>query len=146
MFNLMKEHYKKLNGLINLKPRSNENKNKRLKVMSHAGNIYNKLYNIYRSKCNQKIDSLSAKDKKKLDYKQLKIIGDYRYSPDEEQEEEEQEEQEEQEKQEDKQEEKQKEESEESRFLEYIENKSKGISYLLFNYYFDFKQPSDLAE
>ena len=114
--------------------------------MIHAGNIYNKLHNIYKSKYYKKIDSLSAKDKKKLDYKQLKIIGDYRYSPDEEQEEEEQEEQEEQEKQEDKQEEKQKEESEESRFLEYIENKSKGISYLLFNYYFNFKQPSDLAK
>ena len=51
MFNLMKEYYKKLSGFINLKPRSNENKNKRLEVMIHATNIYNKLYNIYRSKC-----------------------------------------------------------------------------------------------
>ena len=50
MFNLMKEHYKKLNGLINLKPRTRDNKNKRLEVMIHVGNIYNKLYNIYRSK------------------------------------------------------------------------------------------------
>ena len=55
--------------------------------MIHAGNIYNKLYNIYRSKYYKKIDSLSAKNKKKLDYKQLKISGDYRYSSDEEQEE-----------------------------------------------------------
>ena len=84
MFNLMKEHYKKLNGLINLKPRSNETKNKRLEVMIHAGNIYNKLYNIYRSKYYKKIDSLSAKNKKKLDYKQLKISGDSRYSSDKE--------------------------------------------------------------
>ena len=68
----MKEHYKKLNGLINLKPRSNETKNKRLEVMIHAGNIYNKLYNIYRSKYYKKIDSLSAKDKKKA---LLVIIG-----------------------------------------------------------------------
>ena len=37
----------------------------------------------------KKIDSLSAKNKKKLDYKQLKISGDYRYSSDEEQEEQE---------------------------------------------------------
>ena len=35
----------------------------------------------------KKIDSLSATNKKKLDYKQLKISGDYRYSSDEEQEE-----------------------------------------------------------
>ena len=60
---------------------------KRLEVIIHAGNIYNELYNIYRSKYNKKIDSLSAKNKKKLDYKQLKISGDYRYSSDEEQEE-----------------------------------------------------------
>ena len=36
-----------------------------------------------------KIDSLSAKNKKKLDYKHLKISGDYQYSSDEEQEEQE---------------------------------------------------------
>ena len=100
MFNLMKDHHKKLNSLINLKPPTRDNKNKRLEAIIHAGNIYNELYNIYRSKYNKKIDSLSAKNKKKLDYKQLKISGYYRYSSDEEQEEqEEQKEQEEQEKQ-----------------------------------------------
>ena len=62
MFNLMKEHYKIFRGLINLKPRSYESKNKRLEVMIHAGNIYNKLYEIYRSKYYKKIDSLSAKN------------------------------------------------------------------------------------
>ena len=62
MFNLMKEHHKKLNSLINLKPRSNENKNIRFEVIIHAGNIYNELYNIYRSKYNKKIDILSAKN------------------------------------------------------------------------------------
>ena len=95
MYNLMKEHHKKFNDLINLRPRSRENKDKRFEAIVHAGNIYNKLYNIYRSKYNKKIDSLSAKNKKKLDYKHLKISGDYLYSSDEEQEE--QEEQKEQE-------------------------------------------------
>ena len=37
----------------------------------------------------KKIDSLTAKNKKKLDYKQLKISGDYWYLSDEEQEEQE---------------------------------------------------------
>ena len=64
MFNLMKEHYKKLNSLINLKPRTRENENKRLEVIIYAGNIYIKLYDIYRSKYNKKIDRLSAKNKK----------------------------------------------------------------------------------
>ena len=54
MFNLMKDHHKKLNSLTDLKPQSRENKNKRLKVIIHAGYIYNKLYNIYRSKYNKK--------------------------------------------------------------------------------------------
>ena len=52
---------------------------------------------------------------------------------------------EEQEEQEE-QEEKQKEQSEESKFLKYIKNKAESISYLLFNYYFNFKQPSDLPK
>ena len=67
MYNLMKEHHTKFNDLINLRPRSKENKGKRFEVIVHAGNIYNKLYNIYRSKYNKKTDSLSAKNKKKLD-------------------------------------------------------------------------------
>ena len=50
MFNLMKDHHKTLNSLIDLKPRSRDNKSKRLKVIIRAGDIYNKLYNIYRSK------------------------------------------------------------------------------------------------
>ena len=66
MFNLMKEHHKKLNGLINFKPQTRVNKNKRLEVIIRAGDIYNKLYNIYRSKYNKKIDNLSAKNKKNL--------------------------------------------------------------------------------
>ena len=65
MSNLMREHYKNLNSLINLKPRTADNKNKILEVIIHAGNIYNELYKIYRSKYNKKIDSLSAKNKKK---------------------------------------------------------------------------------
>ena len=138
MFNLMKDHHKKLNSLLNLTPRSRENKNKRLEVVIRAGNVYNKLYKIYKSKYNKKIDSLSAKNKKKLDYKQLKISSDYQYSSDKEQEEQE-------EKQDEKQE-KQEEESEESKFLKYIENKSEGISYILFNYYFNFLKPSYLAK
>ena len=61
MFNLMKDHHKKLNSLINLKPRTGHNKNKRLKVIVHADNIYNEFYYIYKNKYNKKIDSLSAK-------------------------------------------------------------------------------------
>ena len=66
MYNLVKEHHKKFNDLINLRPRSKENKGKTFEVIVHAGSIYNELYNIYKSKYNKKIDSLSAKNKKSL--------------------------------------------------------------------------------
>ena len=66
MFNLMKKHHKEPNYSINLRPRSRENRGKRFKVIVHAGNIYNKLCNIYRSKYYKRIDSLSAKNKKSL--------------------------------------------------------------------------------
>ena len=65
MFNQIKEHHKKLDSLIYLKPQTRVDKNKRLEVIICAGDIYNKLYNIYRSKYNKKIDSLIAKNKKK---------------------------------------------------------------------------------
>ena len=65
LFNLMKDHHKKLNSLIDLKPRSRANKNKKLKFIIHASDIYNKLHNIYRSKYNKKVDSLSTKSLKK---------------------------------------------------------------------------------
>ena len=87
MFNLKKDHHKKLNSLINLKPRIRDNKNKRLEFIIHASDIYNKLYYIYKNKYDKEIDSLRAKNKKKLDYKQLKISDDYWYTSDEEQEE-----------------------------------------------------------
>ena len=54
VFNLMKEHHKKLNSLINFKSRKIANKNKRLEVIIHAGDIYNELYNIYKNKYNKK--------------------------------------------------------------------------------------------
>ena len=67
-------------------------------MLTNVGDIYNELYDIYKSKYNKKIDRLSAKNKKKLDYKQLRLSDNYLYSSEEEQEEE-QEKQEKQEKQ-----------------------------------------------
>ena len=65
-------------------------------MLTNVGNIYDEFYDIYKSKYNKKIDRLSAKNKKKLDYKQLRLSDNYLYSSEEEQEEE----QEKQEKQE----------------------------------------------
>ena len=98
--NLMKEHHKKFIKLNHLKPRTGYNKNKRLEVLIHVGNIYNELYYIYKNKYDKEIDRLSAKNKKKLDYKQLRLSDNYLYSSEEEQEEEQEKQEEKQEKQE----------------------------------------------
>ena len=45
-----------------------------------------------------------------------------------------------------KKQEEQKEESKGSKFLKYIQNESKDISYILLSYYFNFEKPSDLAK
>ena len=42
----MREYHKKRNSLNKLKPQRRDNKNKRLEVIIHAGNIYSKLYDI----------------------------------------------------------------------------------------------------
>ena len=55
-------------------------------MLNNVGDIYNELHDIYKSKYNKKINSLSAKDKKKLNYKQLRLSDNYLYSPEEEQE------------------------------------------------------------
>ena len=67
-------------------------------MLNNVGDIYNELFDIYKSKYNKKINSLDAKNKKKLNYKQLRLSDNYLYSSEEEQKEQDkkQEEQEEQ--------------------------------------------------
>ena len=64
MFNLMKEYHKKFNSLNKLKPQKENNKKRKQEVLTNVGDIYNELYDIYKSKYNKKIGSLNAKNKK----------------------------------------------------------------------------------
>ena len=98
MFNLMRGYHKKITSLKNLAPRTENNKKLKQEVLINAGNIYNKLYYIYQNKYNKKINSLNTKNRKKLDYKKVRLTDDYEY-PSEEEDQEEQEKQEEQEEQ-----------------------------------------------
>ena len=84
MFNLMKEHHKKFNSLNKLKSQKENNEKRKQEVLTNAGNIYNELYDIYKSKYRKKIDKLSAKGKKKLDHKKIRLSDEYLYSPEEE--------------------------------------------------------------
>ena len=61
MFNLVKEHHKKFVELNKLVPRTKD-KNKKKEILIIVGEIYNKFYDIYKSKYAKFIDTLSAKN------------------------------------------------------------------------------------
>ena len=61
-------------------------KKRKQEVLTNVGDIYNKLYDIYKIKYSKKTNSLNAKNKKKLDYKKLRLSDNYLYSSEEEQE------------------------------------------------------------
>ena len=54
MFNLMKEHHKKFSSLNKLKPQKENNEKRKQEVLNNVGDIYNELYDIYKSKCKKK--------------------------------------------------------------------------------------------
>ena len=64
MFNLTKEYHQKCNKLINVKPRTKDKEKLKQEVLTNVVDIYNELYDIYKSKYNKKIGSLNAKNKK----------------------------------------------------------------------------------
>ena len=87
MFNLMREYHNKITSLNNLIPQTENNDKLKQKVLTNAGDIYNKLYYIYKSKYNEKINSLNTKNRIKLDYKKLRLADYYEYRSEVEQEE-----------------------------------------------------------
>ena len=50
MFNIMKEYHQKFNKLNNRKTRTKDNEKRKQEVLTNVGNIYNELYDIYKSK------------------------------------------------------------------------------------------------
>ena len=67
--------------LLHEKKKQKELKNK---VLCNAENLYNKLYYIYKDKCNKEINSLDTK--KKLDYQKLSLSDDLQSSEEEQEE------------------------------------------------------------
>ena len=54
MFNLMKDHHKKFNSLNKLKPQKENNEKRKQEVLTNVGDIYNELYDVYKSKYKKK--------------------------------------------------------------------------------------------
>ena len=139
MFNIMKEYHEKFNKLNNLKTRTKDNEKRKQEVLTNVGNIYNDLYDIYKSKQNKKIYSLNAKNKKSLDYIKLRFSDNYLYSSEEKQKEEQEEKQEEEEQK--KQDEKTIDVNE---FNEQINKKETDINKELFKKHFNFQGPRNM--
>ena len=93
-------------------------------MLTNVGNIYNELYDIYKSKYRKKIDKLSAKGKKKLDYKKIRLSDEYLYSPEEE--------------------EQKPTKDDYIIFIKQIIDEETDINNDLFNKYFKFQRPSDM--
>ena len=84
MFNTMKMYHKKFISLSNLTPRTKNKEKLKQEVLNNAGDIYNKLYYIYKNKYNKKINSLDTKNRTKLGYKKLSLTDNYQYLSEEE--------------------------------------------------------------
>ena len=92
------------------------------------------MYDIYKNRCNRKINSLNTKNRKKLDYKKLRLSDDYQYSSEEEQKEKQDEEQEE------------KTITDANVFNEQINKEEKNINNELFKKHFKFQNPSAMLK
>ena len=83
----MRKYHKKFISLKNFTPRTENNKKLKQEILINAGDVYNALHDIYKNIYNKKINSLSTKNRIKLDYKKSRLSDDYLYSSEEEQEE-----------------------------------------------------------
>ena len=54
MFSIMKEYHKKFNSLNKLKTRAKDNEKRKQDVLTDVGDIYNELYDVYKSKYSKK--------------------------------------------------------------------------------------------
>ena len=122
MFSLMRNYHKKFTSLNNLVPQTENKKVLKQEVLNNAGDIYNKLYYIYKNKYNKKINSLDTKNRTKLDYKKLRLSGDYEYLSEEEE----------------------KTIIDLNAFKEWIIKKEANINSELFKTYFNYQMPSAL--
>ena len=54
MFSIMEDSHKKFNSLNKLKTRTKDNEKRKQEVLTNVGDIYNELYDIYKSKYSKK--------------------------------------------------------------------------------------------
>ena len=117
------------NIFTSLKNLSTQKKELKNKVLNDAGHLYINLYHSYKDKCSREINSSDTKNRKKLDYKKLRLADIYDY-PSEEKKEKIQEET----------------ITHANAFNEWIIKKEANINSELFMEHFNFQNPSDMLK
>ena len=125
MYKKQNDFHKKITRFKIVAPRTKTEKILKNKVLSNARNLYNDLYYIYKDKYNKEINSLNTENKKKLDYKKLRLTDDYQYPSEEEQEET---------------------KTDMNKFSKYIAKEETDINKELFIKSFYFQRPSDMLK
>ena len=113
-------------SLKNLRTQKKKKKELKNKVLQDAGDLYNNLYHSYKDKYNGEINSLDKENRKRLDYKKLKLTDDYQYPPEEEQEEETI--------------------SDVNKFNEWVDKEETDIKTKLFKKHFKIQRPGDMLK
>ena len=132
---------KKINKLKAADPQTNETKVLKPKVLDNVGDLFNELYYIYKDKYNEEKDGLTAKNKKLLHYKKLRLTDDYQYES-----EEEKKEQQTSERLNKKEPLKKSTKYNWITFNEWVNEKEAGINSEVFPEHFRYQRPSDMLE
>ena len=130
---------KRFNRLKTVKPQTDENKNLQEKVLDDVGDLFNELYYIYKDKYSEEKDGLNARNKKKIDYKKVRLTDDYRYESEEKEQQ--------TSKKPDKKELRKKSAKDNLRkFNEWVNKKGRGLRRKLFKRRFNIQRPSDMLK
>ena len=73
------EFYKKFYVFKKLNPQSKEKEDLKGTVLDDIGDLLNELYYVYQDKYNEGKNGLTTKDKKKFDYRKLRLGDDYEH-------------------------------------------------------------------
>ena len=84
MHKKLSEFHKKITRFKNVNSQTDANKDLKVQVLDNAGDIFNKIYYIYKEKYEEEKDGLNDKDTKKSDYTKLSLNDDYVYESEEE--------------------------------------------------------------
>ena len=110
------------------------------KVLDNVGDLFNKLYYIYKDKYNEEKDGLNTKNKNVFYYEKLRLTDDYQYESEEK-------EREEREQQTSKKEPLKKPTKDDvSNLNEWINEKERGINSDIFQTHFQFQRSSDMLK